>query len=282
MGVAGADWNCQLMSVICMSPIGYGSSATVGAGIEFAVDNGANILSMSFGQDGVAEPDPVVEALCAWAVAQGCVLIAAAGNDSTDVIRIPAAFDNVLAVSSINSDGLPSYEFTDYGSWVDVAAPGMGIKTTNCVWGSTTGYTTVNGTSFACPMVAGIAALVMAANPNLTNLEVMQMLMDTADNPESPGGHTDYYGYGVVNAEAAVTAAMGDLANPCTNVETTIDETGATTTWEHDGLDDISGFIVERARNWTGTSPSDSDFETVHIGTDPTERSFFDVAVKRQ
>jgi subtilisin family serine protease len=126
------------------------------------------------------------------------LLIAAAGNNGNSTPVYPAAYTNVLAVSALNkSDALPSW--SNFGNYVALSAPGEGITTT---WPGNR-YTTISGTSFSSPIVAGVGALVFSVNPTLSNKNVADILLATADDLGA-AGYDPYYGAGRVNAFAAL------------------------------------------------------------------------------
>jgi thermitase len=152
LGVAGASWAGRFAAYRCGNGT-FPSSALVAA-IDDAVARGAAVLSMSWGS---SYSDPAIRTALQAARDAGCVLVAAAGNDGVSTKFYPAAHDFVIAVAaSTSADARAS--FSNYGSWVDVAAPGQTISST---WKGG-GYTTMNGTSMACPLVAGAASLLYA------------------------------------------------------------------------------------------------------------------------
>lgn len=178
-GIAGACPNCKLMPLRA----GYQaegqthfSASDVEAAIVYAVNNGADIINMSFSTSiGRALDKSVIN----YARAADVVLVASAGNHASDVARYPAAYEGVIAVQSSNQRGELS-EFSAYGNWVDVSAPGEGIRTTYLGQG----FATVSGTSMAAPYISGIAALLKSANPNL-NAEQILALMKGHSNQQA-------------------------------------------------------------------------------------------------
>jgi len=158
------------------------------------------IINMSLGRDcqasgGVTqfEQDGINTA---WN--SGLLIIAAAGNEGNSNLHCPAEADNTIAVSATdNNDNLAN--FSSFGNFVDLAAPGVSIA--NVFPGNS--YIFWSGTSFSSPIVAGLAGLVWSVNPALTNVEVDQILRDTADNI----GSSFFFGDGRVNANSAVLAA---------------------------------------------------------------------------
>jgi len=114
----------------------------------------------------------------------------------------------VVAVSATTSSDTRA-SFSSYGNWVDIAAPGVSILTTN----RGGGYGYWNGTSFSSPVAAGLAGLIISANPDLTNTQVVEIITQNADDLGDPG-FDQYYGYGRVNARASLVAAIGTAPEP--------------------------------------------------------------------
>ena len=143
-----------------------------------------------------------------YAWTKGTLVFASAGNYAASTPRYPAACEHVVAVSATTSnDTLAS--FSSYGNWVDIAAPGVSILTTN----RGGGYGYWNGTSFSSPVAAGLAGLIISANPDLTNTQVVEIITQNADDLGDPG-FDQYYGYGRVNAHASLVAAIGTAPEP--------------------------------------------------------------------
>ena len=113
------------MSVKSMSKKG-GTVGWITNGIIYATDNGADIISMSFGGD---KTNQLLEDTIKYAYSQGTVLVGGAGNDNTDKLFYPASYEEVIAVAAPNDEDLKA-DFSTYGSWVDIAAPGVDIYST--------------------------------------------------------------------------------------------------------------------------------------------------------
>ena len=163
LGVAGTCPACRLLNVKVLDDNGFGSWSAIANGIVAAADRGAKVINLSLG--GYSASDTVKDAVnYAWG--QGAVLVAAAGNDSTDRKLYPAAYDNVIAVAATdNKDQKAS--FSNYGNWVDIGAPGASILSTapdhrNRIWIWGVKYAYGSGTSMATPFVSGVAGLVWA------------------------------------------------------------------------------------------------------------------------
>lgn len=153
-GIVGVGYLCKIMPVKVLNNLGGGTTFTVSQGINYAVVKGASVVSLSLVSSATSS---VLQSAVDQAVASGVVVVAAAGNDANQNPKYPAAYASVIGVAASESgDGRAS--FSNYGAWVDVAAPGQGILSTY-VGG---GYTNLSGTSMATPHVAGLAGLLRA------------------------------------------------------------------------------------------------------------------------
>ena len=199
IGVAGACPDCLIMPVRAGIPYGdqvYFTTQTIVAAIHWAVDNGADVISMSFGGYG---GDWAQRDAMNYAHSYDVVLVAAAGNDNTDMPSYPAAFDHVIAVAAIN-EGLNRTNYgedgwgSNYGSWVDVAAPGAKIHSTIPTRYSSP-YGDLSGTSMACPYVAGVAGLIRSHYPDLNADQVGDVVTGYVQDLDSPmiGGGVHVY-----------------------------------------------------------------------------------------
>lgn len=211
VGVAGVSWNARLLPVRVLARVrqtstgqvsGLGSSANIAAGIRWATDHGARVINMSLGGGGDAQ---VEREAVAYAVSKGVVVVAAMGNSNSNVPSYPAAYPGVVAVGATDSSDHRA-SFSNFGSWIDVAAPGVGIQST--YWDDT--YASLSGTSMASPHVAGVAALILSRNSSLSADQVANILRTTAKPLKDAASETipnDKYGSGLVQADAAVAAA---------------------------------------------------------------------------
>jgi len=162
LGIAGVAPNTQIMPVRVLDSAGSGTYSNVAAAITYATDNGAQIINLSLGG---SVPSTTLENAINYAVVRGVLLVAAAGNggSANPAVIYPAAYADVVAVASVDSN-LQLSSFSSYGPEVDLLAPGRDIMTTT-LNGS---YAQKSGTSFAAPQVAGIAALELAQGRQLT------------------------------------------------------------------------------------------------------------------
>ncbi|MBX3323033.1 MAG: S8 family serine peptidase [Phycisphaeraceae bacterium] len=181
------------------------------AGINWAASSGARVTNSSWG--GGAASAAITTAFNNTRAA-GVLHFAAAGNDGTSTVSFPANLASLNAVAALASTG-DRASFSTYGNGLFISAPGAAVLTTDRT--GSAGYasgdwTTIDGTSFASPYAAGVAALVLSANPALTPAEVEAILAQTAVDKGTPGYDTDF-GWGFINAGAAVAAAAG--TSPC-------------------------------------------------------------------
>lgn len=232
--IAGVAYNAKLMRI----SDNFGTFGSVGAdlgiGINWAWANGADVINNCWGEvagetnlySSVLE-NAISDALTYGRSGKGSVIVFSAGNDTTDV-AYPANYDErILVAGAITTSGTRLY-CSNYGATLDVVAPGENIVTTDP---NNSVYPYFSGTSAAAPHVSGVAALMIAANPNLTQENVGRIIETTATKI-SPNGLYSYYsypyryngtrnsemGYGLINATAAVTVARDlDLSLPSGN-----------------------------------------------------------------
>ena len=238
-GVAGVAFNCSIMPVKVVNETGYGTDADVAEGIIYATDNGADIISMSFGGPDCAQ---TLRDAVDYAHSHGVILIASAGNDGPgSPPNYPAACDHVIGVGATTYDEEVAY-YASTGWWVDIAAPGGdvtvdrnadgyadGILQQTFVTGCPTdfGYWFYQGTSMACPHVSGVAALLLADGANPTDVE--GILTSTAED-HGETGWDGGYGWGIVDACAALgkmsynplDLSEGDCVDDCVDTGDTI------------------------------------------------------------
>ncbi|MES2831487.1 MAG: S8 family serine peptidase [Pseudomonadota bacterium] len=204
-GIAGVAGRSRIMpiKIAYLDPASnscLSSYSAIAKGITHAADNGARIVNVSFGP--IAD-SPAIQSAAQYLKSKGGLLFISAGNAginesfARNTAMIPVA-------ATDTQDVKPGW--SNYGNFIALSAPGTGIWTTT----GTSGYQEMSGTSFSSPVAAGVGALMMAVNPALNNLTIEQLLYSTAVDLGSPGVDT-YYGYGRVNAGAAVAAAASRI-----------------------------------------------------------------------
>lgn len=206
IGVAGLA-QVRIMAEKALGADGSGRSTNLAKAIKHAVDQGAQIISNSWGSN---ESSSVIYDAITYAYEHEVLVIAAAGNTGENELQFPSSYDNVIAVTATDqSDTLAS--FSTYGDWVDVAAPGVSIYSTMPTYyvamnskGYARNYDYMSGTSMACPHAAGVAALIWSQYPEITANLVRYQLETTCEDLGVVGFDVSY-GNGRVNAKNAVT-----------------------------------------------------------------------------
>lgn len=197
VGVASIGFNSKIMAVKTTRD-DYRSSAgpyiVYGyEGITYAADNGCQVINCSWGGGGYSM---FAQTVVDYALSKGSLVVAAAGNDNSIEKFYPAAYNGVFSVASTTSTDTRS-SFSNYGRYIDVSAPGSDIYDT---WQNDT-YKTLNGTSMASPLVAGLAALTVAQFPSYNPIQIGEQIRVNSDNINSINLiYTDLLGYGRINA----------------------------------------------------------------------------------
>jgi subtilisin family serine protease len=197
-GVEGIAYGARIMPVKVLSDTGSGYTSWIASGIVWAADHGADVINMSLGG---SSGTSVEASAIAYARSKGVTVLAAAGNDNVSTPSYPAAHPGVVAVSAVDQTKAKAW-FSNYGSYIDVAAPGVSILSTHL----NDGFGSMSGTSMASPHVAGVAALIEGAAPGLTPDQVEQVLVASVTDLGTPG-RDDLFGHGLLDAPRAVQAA---------------------------------------------------------------------------
>lgn len=218
--VVGVAPQVSLYSVKVLNSAGSGSISTIIAGLQWAVNNNMQVISMSLG---ASTGTTSLQQACDNAYNQGILIVAASGNDYRSTISYPAKYDSVIAVGATDSlDRRAS--FSNYGVGLELMAPGVNILSTYIDVSPTDGRNIdvvyMSGTSMATPHVAGVAALVFASPIDQIYdadhdgvwdaSEVRAKLQSTADDLGA-SGKDNVYGYGLVDAAKATTGSVDNV-----------------------------------------------------------------------
>lgn len=195
-GSAGVAWGAKIMPVRIADLNAYAYWSTVAQGIYWAADHGAKVVNVSY--NGVSGSS-TVQSAAQYLRGMGGVVVVAAGNSGA--LENIAANDSLLTVAATDQNDARA-SFSSYGSYVDLAAPGVSVYTTT-VGG---GYSNASGTSFSSPVVAATAALMLSANAKLTPADVDRILKSTTLDLGT-SGFDQYYGAGRVDAARAMAGA---------------------------------------------------------------------------
>ncbi len=194
-GIAGITWFNKVMPIKVLDQSGAGTMFDVAEGILWAVDHGAKVINMSLGN--YAESQYLHDAI-QYAHSKDVVIVAATGNDNTNELGYPAAYKEVIGVSAVDNR-LERAEFSNYGDYVDVVAPGVNIASTY----PNNQYAALSGTSMASPHVAALAGLIRAYRPELSNDEVIKIIINTATDLGDKGKDI-WFGAGQINMAKAL------------------------------------------------------------------------------
>lgn len=203
-GVTGVAPRARLMGIKACNDSGYLYDSYLIPAYVYAADNGAQVFSCSFFSDRVSAGERVA---MEYAVSRGVIPVVAAGNSDSVIPYYPGAYECVIGVAAVNGSNQKSW-FSNWGSWVDVAAPGEGLWSTSTGNGYTSGF---GGTSGATPHIAGIVALLKGAKGAASAAEIRAALEDTATNLDQPP-YGEFSNYGLANARAAMDALLGTPA----------------------------------------------------------------------
>jgi thermitase len=197
-GVAGVNWGANILPIKVLNSSATGNYANVAAGIVWATDHGAQVINLSLGG---SSPSFVLNDAVNYAYQRGVVLVASTGNDGSPAVLYPAAYEPVIAVGATDS-GNNWAGFSNYGSDVDVVAPGVNIYSAF----SGGGYEYRSGTSMSAPHVSGLAALLWGIPGN--GPARIRTLIETNTLDLGPPGWDDYYGFGLIQMDAAIQQAL--------------------------------------------------------------------------
>jgi len=197
VGIAGASMGASVLGVKVADEDGAIYSDAEAAGIVWAADHGAKVINLSLGSE---DSDPVESAAVAYAVRMGVLVVSSAGNEETTTRSYPAAYPQVMAIGATNTATGARASFSNHGSWVTVAAPGVAITGTTPTagsrfWSTTSGYDVADGTSFSSPIVAAQAALLWSLRPAVSASDVRQAIVRSSHGYAGQGlgtGQVDF------------------------------------------------------------------------------------------
>jgi serine protease len=278
-GCAGVAFNATIMPIKVLDSTGSGTYTDIADGIIWATDHGSDVINMSLGG---SSSTTTLQNAVNYAWNNGVVVVCAAGNDGVSSPSYPAAYTNSISVSAVNYlDQLADY--SNYGSTIDICAPGGDgndnngdgymdgvLQQTFDSSTGTPGYFFYAGTSMASPHVAGVAALIKAADTTLTNAEIRNILENTAEDLGN-SGWDQYFGYGIIDAYAAVQEALGgstpDTTPPViSNIQVSgITSNSAVITWTTDEA--ATSVVYYGTTTSYGSSTSASGYTTNHSVT---------------
>lgn len=204
LGISSVAPNCKVMVMRAFDAEGYGEEDDVASAILYGIDNGVRVFNFSFGDYIFSN---LLRDVIKYAYTKNVVISCSGGNDGSDRLHYPSAYDEVISVgASDNSNSKAS--FSSFGETVDIFAPGFqNLTTVRTGKGSSQynrDYDKLNGTSFAAPIVAGVAGLLLSKNPDLTNEEVRGILTATTTLMPNQSGWDHIHSSGVISAITAI------------------------------------------------------------------------------
>ena len=202
-GVAGMAWQNRIMPLVVLDAYNYARYSNIANAIIYAADRGVRVINVSIGG---TSSSTTLQSAVTYAWNKGALVFACAMNDGVATPNYPAACANAMAVAATDSSDNKA-SFSNYGSWINISAPGTYIYTTN----NGGGYGAWNGTSFSSPLTAGLAALVLSVNPLLSAQQVKDIMVQNSDDL-GVAGFDQYFGFGRINAARTIDAAKGFIA----------------------------------------------------------------------
>ena len=206
----------KILPLQALDDNGSGYTDAVAAAIRYAADHGAKIISLSLGSP---SDDPYLHAQITYAISKGALVVAAAGNDGCDCLLYPAAYPEVLAVGASTASDTPA-SFSSYGRNLDVLAPGTAGDVCSSFYSpanATSAYSCgFSGTSFAAPIVAGLAALLLQINPSASYTDITSAIDLSADKIPSMLAQPKSLqaGYGRIDVVRAANSIQALLSAP--------------------------------------------------------------------
>jgi subtilisin family serine protease len=273
-GMAGVCAQCKILPVKVLNSAGLGYHSNIAKGIIYAAQKGAKIINLSLGG---YDSSAVLQDAVAYANGKGALVVAAAGNENTSRKSYPAAYADVLAVGATDtrSGGRARADFSNYGSWVDVAAPGITAamqSNGNYCWDdrSSCWFTWVDpetgdvyddyevqGTSFSAPLVSGVAALVASAHPNYSGGGLRYAITNSGlrDNTWTQFGSVDAVRAINTGSDTKAPTATGfwPSANAKVRGNVTMSLYGLTDDWS--GVRNVNLYVDGKWHSWDYVAP---------------------------
>ncbi|RQW02931.1 MAG: hypothetical protein EH225_07775 [Calditrichaeota bacterium] len=209
-GMAGIAPNIRIMALRAGTASGYLEEDDVAEAILYAVDNGCQIINMSFGD--LVYSHLIKEAV-EYGSRKGVIFVASSGNSASHILQYPASYDETLSIGATDRNNNLA-GFSNFGSKIDLVAPGAEILSS----GPADSYGQYNGTSFSAPMVSGVLALLWSADPLLADAEIKSRLLSGCRDL-GPVGWDTYFGHGLLNAHASLVdihTAVAEISRPQT------------------------------------------------------------------
>ncbi len=219
VGIAGINRGARIMVLKALNAFGNTRASALAEAIFYAARNGARVINISAAGEQLTQ---IEQDAVNYAHERGAVIVVAAGNSAADTSNYsPAGLDHVITVAATNLDDERA-AFSNWGQGIDIAAPGIDVLSLRgrrtdlmagiaeldyevgaAYVGEDRRYYRTGGTSFSAPIVSGVASLLIAQNPELTNEQVERMLLQSSRDISVPGVD-QYTGYGLLNATAAL------------------------------------------------------------------------------
>lgn len=287
-GIAGVSWGAKIMPLRACGAQSICDTSDIIQAVRYAAglnnssgtipDEPADIINLSFGGSGFS---PVEDALFQQISDLGIIVVASAGNDESTELNYPASYDDVFSIGAIDNSKALTF-FSNYGVTLDLVAPGRLVLSTIVNEDENTGvqssdYAFYSGTSMSAPHVAGVLALMKAVYPDLTP-EDFRALINSGTITEDLGdeGRDDFYGYGLLDADLAVQAAVsldnGDPLPQAANISPRYIDLGTANT-SYFVLENIGGgnpvvSSINEDESWlniVGTSVDGNGFGTYQV-----------------
>ncbi|MBN2571537.1 MAG: S8 family serine peptidase [Ignavibacteriales bacterium] len=202
IGIVGLAPNCKIMNLRAFDPEGSGEEDDVASAILYAIEMGAKVINMSFGDNSFSF---VLKDIIEYAHSQGVVLVASAGNSNSDQPHYPSGYNQVISVGASTEYDVKA-TFSNYGSTLDFLAPGSNITSTE----KGNSYTTGQGTSASAPFVSATAGLILSIDSNLTNEEIKQIIKTNSDDVGATGWD-EFTGSGILNVYKTITTIVPSI-----------------------------------------------------------------------